>query len=40
MLEISRRTGELERIERTVDKEMCNIRVEVRENNTWVEDAR
>lgn len=36
-LEASRTTGELEEIRKKVDREIENIKVEVKENNKWTE---
>lgn len=38
-IEVARRTGELDRINREVEKEMKRIKVEVRENKKWVEEG-
>lgn len=35
-VEVSRRTGELQKIEDYVEREMKKVKIEVRENNKWV----
>lgn len=37
-LEVSRRTGELQRLEDYVEREMKKVKVEVRENGKWVDE--
>lgn len=39
-LEIARRSGEMERIDRYVEEELRKVKVEVREDGTWVEVSR
>lgn len=36
-MEVARRTGELDRINREVERQMRSVKVEVRENGVWVE---
>lgn len=36
-MEVARRTGQLERAEDKVAKEMCNIKVEIQQNGKWTE---
>ena len=39
-VEVSKRCGNAEEISRKIDKEMKNIRVEVKENGKWVPDTK
>ena len=36
-LEVARQTGKLDNVERTVEREMKKIKVEIREDGVWVE---
>lgn len=36
-LEVARKTGVLENVERTVEREMKNVKVETKENGKWTE---
>lgn len=36
-LEVSRKTGELDRITREVDRQMRNIKIEIKEDGVWTE---
>ena len=37
-MQIAKQTGELEAVRRKVDRELENVKVEIRENNKWVKE--